>query len=114
LLGIHCGQFWDKVEVYKKPPDSELDGDPIHEGDRLNIQSGMTIVAPAAAVTELLNLREFEMIRQKRDNKRAEKEPNEPRGEAAPDDGEENLQHLEDFRRLVDAAARKRPQGDQT
>ena len=73
LLGIHCVQFWDKVEVYKKPPDSELDGDPIHEGDKLNIQSGMTIVAPAAAVTELLNLREFEMIRQKRDNKRAEK-----------------------------------------
>jgi hypothetical protein len=28
--------------------------------------------------------------------------------------GEENPRHLEDFRRLVDVAARKRPQGDQT
>jgi glycyl-tRNA synthetase beta subunit len=29
-------------------------------------------------------------------------------------DGDENPAHLEDFKRLVDVAARKRPQGDQT
>ena len=33
---------------------------------------------------------------------------------AAPSESDANPNHLEDFKRLVDVAARKRPQGDQT
>jgi hypothetical protein len=112
LLGIHCGQFWDKVEAYKKPPE---EGDPIHDGDHLYIQSGMTIVAPASAITDVLNLEIFEMVRDKREASR-ERSSSEPRGEAVSDlpATDENPTHLEDFKRLVDVAARKRPQGDQT
>jgi hypothetical protein len=67
LLGIHCGQFWERVEVRKAPQKKERLGDPINEGDVLQIQGGMTIVAPAWRITELLNLEVFEEMRRKRE-----------------------------------------------
>lgn len=70
LLGIHCGQFWDSVKAYKAPPSGERDGEPIHEGDELYIQSGMTIVVPAWRVSELLRLNIFKEVREQRDNAR--------------------------------------------
>jgi hypothetical protein len=118
LLGIHCGQFWDKVEVYKSPPESEKLNDPIHEGDHLYIHGGMTIVVPAWRISELLNLEVFEMARDEQDRARRTVALNRPRAESvvAPRDGsvetpDANPNHQEDFTRLVDAAARKRPQG---
>jgi hypothetical protein len=82
LLGIHCGQFWDTMEVRKSKPTrnkrAERVGDPISEGDKLEIQSSMTIVLPAWRITELLDLEVFEIARQKRDDgreKRWEKRP---------------------------------------
>lgn len=67
LLGIHCGQFWDAVKAYKAPQGDERDGDPIHEGDQIYIQGGMTIVVPAWRVSDLLRLDAFNVARQHRD-----------------------------------------------
>ena len=56
------------------------------------------------------------MAREKRETDR-ERPSTEPRGEAVTDvcvNANDNPNHLEDFTRLVDVAARKRPQGDQT
>jgi hypothetical protein len=121
LLGIHCGQFWDPVKAYKSPPIEERDGDPIHEGDQLYIQSGMTIVVPAWRISELLALETFKMAREKRDAKRREEfTRTTPAPEVAieadavstNDDSpaaDANPNHLKDFARLVDVAARKKP-----
>ena len=68
LFGVHCGQYYDPVKVRKSPPKRhEREGDPIHEGDYLYIQSGMTIVVPAWRITELMNLEVFEVARQRRE-----------------------------------------------
>jgi hypothetical protein len=117
LLGIHCGQFWDPIEVRKARTKERL-GDPIAEGDTLEVQSGMTIVIPAARILRLLESEDLEMARQRRDDEGFTAAQRRPRAEiAAPDDSgpsepSANPNHLEDFKRLVDVAARKRPQGD--
>lgn len=68
LLGVHCGQYWDKVKVRKKPPSRhDRDGDPIHEGDDLYIPGAMNIVVPAWRIRELLNLEVFQIARKRRD-----------------------------------------------
>jgi hypothetical protein len=84
-------------------------GDTISEGDELEIQSSMTVVIPAWRITELLNLEAFEMARQKRDDEREAQSKRRPRSEAANlgMSTDENPNHLEDFKRLVDVAARK-------
>ena len=72
LFGVHCGQFYDQIEAFKtkpKPRKQEQVGDPIHEGDKLYIQSGMTIVVPAWRITELINLEVFEMARKQREER---------------------------------------------
>lgn len=56
LLGIHCGQFWERVEFRKQTAEMERRGDPIVEGDNLVIQGGMTIIAPAWEIIDLLDL----------------------------------------------------------
>lgn len=112
FLGLHCGQFWDPVEVRvrRQKKRAERAGDPIKEGDRLLIQSGMTIVAPAWRITDLLNLEVFEMARKKRDDEREEQWLRRPRAESVePDtDTDANPDHLQDFKRLVDIAAKKK------
>lgn len=67
LLGIHCGQFWEPMEVRKGGPATERRGDPILEGDRLFVQGGMTIVAPAWRISDLLNSEAFETMRSERE-----------------------------------------------
>jgi hypothetical protein len=73
LLGVHCGQYWDKVKVSKSVP-SQHDrlGDPILEGDNLYIQGAMNIVIPAWRITELLDLEVFEIERKERDERLAD------------------------------------------
>jgi hypothetical protein len=66
LLGVHCGQFWDEIE-FRKARKSEKAGDPIKEGDSIEIQSSMTIVVPAWRITDLLDREIFEVARRKRD-----------------------------------------------
>jgi hypothetical protein len=67
LMGIHCGQFWETIEVRKANSKNERRGDPIVEGDTLSVHGGMTIVAPAWRVTDLLNLEAFETMRRQRE-----------------------------------------------
>jgi hypothetical protein len=70
LLGVHCGQYRDEVEVVRSPPKHpQGEGAPIHEGDELYIQSGMTIVVPAWRITELMNLEVFEVARKEREER---------------------------------------------
>jgi hypothetical protein len=118
LLGIHCGQFWDKVEARKvKKSNSKSEHEPITEGDSLLIQSGVTTVIPAHRISSLLDSDGFEMARRKRELQDEDAADRRPRPEIIDDDSsrsDANPNHLEDFTRLVDVAARKRPQGDQT
>jgi hypothetical protein len=92
-FGIHCGQYYDQVEVrVGAPKRRERQGDPIHEDDKLFIQSGMTIVVPVWPITELLNLEVFETVRQERENSVADLARDRPQPEsievpfAQPDD----------------------------
>jgi len=110
LLGIHCGQFWETVKAFKSKPE-ELIGDPVRDGDELDIQGGMTMVVPAWCITDLLNLEVFETMRDERDEKRGAEARSRPQAEGvskpAPLANDANPTHREDFMRLVGAAARK-------
>jgi hypothetical protein len=107
LLGIHSGQFVETLKARKE------NSAPIHDGDKLKIQSSMTIVVPAWAIEKLLNEPAFVEQRAMRE-KRFDPKIMPETADAKPLDDEENPRHLEDFKRLVDVAARKRPQDDQT
>jgi hypothetical protein len=113
LLGVHCGQYWDKVEVTKKPPSKHNRlGDPIHEGDNLYIQGAMNIVVPAWRITELLNQEVFEVARKDRDERLADAAMRRARPESAvkdaPQANDVPPSDREAFTHLVNAAARKR------
>lgn len=116
LFGVHCGQYYDEVKVLKaRPKRREQTGDPIQEGDRLYIQSGMTIVVPAWRITELMDQEVFEVARKKREERVGAAARRRPQAEAVaasdlPTD--DNPNHREDFSFLVDAAARKREPKD--
>ena len=123
LLGVHCGQYWDKVEVRKSPPTRRNRvGDPIAEGDNLYIPGAMNIVVPAWRITELLNLEVFQLARKERDErladavlKRAKPEFVDVKDVPETNDAgsnNTNPKHREDFTRLVGAAARKPAQED--
>jgi hypothetical protein len=114
LMGIHCGQFWDEAKIRKTPPDedSERLGDPIHEGDTIYIQSGMTIVVPASRIIDLLNLEVFAMARRKRDDRRDGPQNPEPEAEAVVPSNDDNPNHRADFTRLLGEAAKNRERED--
>jgi hypothetical protein len=126
LLGIHAGQYHDTVKFFKDDSKKAEIDDIVRDGDQIKIPNSMAIVAPAWEILTLLDLPVFIEQRQKRVEaamKRANTENNaepesmtQPEAEqpsAEPADAA-NPNHLKDFRRLVDVAARKRPQGDQT
>jgi hypothetical protein len=110
LFGVHCGQYYDEVEVLKTRPEwRERHGDPIQEGDKLYIQSGMTIVVPAWRVTEMMNLEVFEMARKKREEDRGDAARRRPQPEAVEvptSTGDANPAHREDFNTLLSAAVK--------
>jgi hypothetical protein len=129
LLGIHCCQFWEnvevrKVEVRKETVAPERKGDPILEGDRLKIPSSMTIVMPAWRIVELLDSEPLEMARKEREKvwqetqeakiPRPEKKavPRPESAERAPPESDANSNHREDFTSLLGAAAKKPAQED--
>jgi hypothetical protein len=64
LLGVHCGQFWDAVEVRKSDRRPERTGEPILDGDRLWIEGSMNVVVPAWRISELLDLEVLEKARE--------------------------------------------------
>ncbi len=115
LLGVHCGQFWDTVKAFKTKSRSEQLGDSLRDGDELDIQSSMNVVAPAWCITELLDLEDFEMARKKRDEKWAEQARRRPQAESAqpsPPASDANPNHREDFNSLLNAAVQKPERAD--
>jgi hypothetical protein len=69
LLGMHCGQFWEPIEIRKvrRRKAANEQREPILEGDRLEIQSGITIVIPSWRIKNFLDSEVFEVARRKRD-----------------------------------------------
>lgn len=122
LLGIHWGQFPEEWEIKKGAAESVVkNASLIRDSDTIQGLSGMTCVAPASDINRVLNLPELEAMRRKweDDNIRAIKSHlrTAPKIEGASKtsaETEDNPNHLEDFTRLVDVAARKRPQGGRT
>jgi hypothetical protein len=120
LLGVHTGQYSERVEARKIKKISGESDDIVRDRDKLKIPSSMAVVAPAWEIINLLNRPIFVAQREERDMrmdaKRDEKNVPEPESvvpvekPASADDANPN--HLADFTRLVDVAARKRPQGD--
>jgi hypothetical protein len=105
LLGVHSGQFVERMTA--EHAESLYDADPIKRGDKLAVQSSMTIVVPAWSILELLGLQHFVEIRKVRDHKvRQQGEPTvQPEvSEVAP--ATDNPSHKEDFTRLLGAAAK--------
>lgn len=130
LLGIHSGQFLEKVKVEKakvKVGKAEAIGrkKPITEGDIIQIQSSMTIIVPAWAITELLNLPVFQERREMREGEQAKAggpqiQPETASGERVEtgiaesyaDTHADNPRHKEDFTALLNEAAKKRLPSD--
>jgi len=120
LLGIHAGQYPERVEARKIKKTFGESDDIVRDRDKLKIPSSMAVVAPAWEIINLLNQPIFATQRQERDNRmnaeRDKKNLPEPESvapaekPASADDANPN--HQADFTRLVDVAARKRPQGD--
>lgn len=121
LLGIHFAQFpeeWELTDGQKKQAAKEASEPLILEGKYVKGLSGMTCVLPAWTILEVLNMPKLKAIRDADNAFFAEKyrrEGKPPNSESAvPPDSDENPKHREDFTSLVNEAARKRPQDDQT
>jgi hypothetical protein len=77
---------------------------------------GFGVVVPAYKIAETLNLSELKMARRAEYNRRLKDNAavtDSIESSESPRAPDANPNHLEDFSRLVDVAARKRPQGDQ-
>jgi hypothetical protein len=109
LLGIHWGQFREKWPFEtEKPTMQESQAKLIVEGRYVTGWSGMTCVIPAWQIYEVLNMPE---LKKQRGPAATFPEPSfsKPAPEsAAPADDDTNPNHLSDFNRLVDVAARKK------
>jgi hypothetical protein len=106
LLGLMHGHF----DVKDLNSDVVTDED----GTTTGIHSGIGVVVPASKITETLmqdDLKKLRADQATRQNQQSTVMPDFAADEAAAAD-DANPNHLEDFTRLVDAAARKRPQGD--
>jgi hypothetical protein len=119
LLGIHWGQFSERWEIETgKKVDAEsvpLSADAKY----VKGYSGMTLAVPAWTLREFLDMPKFRNARdialnQILEARRARGFGDVPVAESSPPATDANPNHLKDFTRLVDAAARKRPQGGQT
>jgi hypothetical protein len=121
FLGIHFGQFAEEWETGERKPGAAWESKKrglIQEGPFVKGWSGMTTVMPAWYITHVLE--EIPEIIKMREKKEAEvarrprpKRPD-PEKTKKQKDNTSNPNHLDDFKRLVDVAARKRPQDDPT
>ncbi|MFZ3328329.1 MAG: hypothetical protein WA231_21685 [Methylocella sp.] len=119
LLGIHVGQFpeeWEAgssraVLAESRRRNKLTVGDSYVRG-----WSGMTIVIPAWEIRRVLEeIPELVQMRNEKDEKRGREGRKRPAPEKADRPKRDvNPDHLEDFNRLVDVAARKRPRDDQS
>jgi hypothetical protein len=114
LLGIHWAQFperWELAELTKQQ-DSLQARHLITDKTYVDGFSGMTCVAPAWKILEVLNLpklkqKRADMLAKRRGEPKLEavKPPPEPKTESA------NPRHREDFNNLLDAAVKGKPTG---
>jgi len=120
LLGIHWGQFaeeWEIKEIRLKEKKTFSENRSIiTEGGYVEGYSGMTCVIPAQNILDLLNMPEVKNERTKGDEKygiRRRKTGFPPKAESV-NRSMDNPQHKEDFNSLLTAAAKKKPQADET
>lgn len=112
LLGVHCGQFLEPLEVRRlREQMGEATGDPIRESDMLRVESSMTIVVPAWSINKLLE--HPKLVEKRKKDEQRRRNDFRPKAEAVVSavarDGEKaNPAHKEDFTRLLNEAARKR------
>jgi hypothetical protein len=122
LLGIHANQFHDSIRVKKikaKQSKSE-DADTIRDGEQIRFPGSMTIVVPAWAIMRLIEMDDsLGRQREARWNaaKKAADESEscvafESSEETQPKSDVSNPDHKGDFTRLLNAAAKAKPQGD--
>jgi hypothetical protein len=83
LLGIHAGQYHERVKAHKSRQTIAESGDLLRDGDALRIPSSMAVVVPAWGIMELMQIERFTDRRKQRelaDDILAEKPP-EPENE---------------------------------
>ncbi len=113
LLGIHWGQFPEEWELKDKKRLKESRKDLIVDGAYVDGLSGMTCVIPAWQIMEILELPKLKSLREPVIDAAIDAHRFAPKPELAnpPDD---NPRHKEDFTSLLNAAAKTKPQDDQT
>jgi hypothetical protein len=110
LMGVYQAAWFS-------PPDPTLRQE-IGASPSTLVPLGFGVVVPVHKLVELLETQELIEMRAK--SPKVEIVPATPAGLSSSEEGlktgdsDANPNHLEDFKRLVDVAARKRPQGDQT
>jgi hypothetical protein len=126
-LGLHTDVFrllgiqWGYIKDYE--PVRDANGEPVTTGLNVQLNTGMMGVVPAWKLADLLRRDEIVAAKKQAEDEYIRKhglpttslaasEKSDKLGVSSLDDANPN--HLKDFTRLVDAAARKRPQGDQT
>lgn len=67
FLGIHCGQFPEVWEVERRARHAQAESAVLIEGDFIRGLSGLTLVAPAWEIAELLQCERFKQERARRD-----------------------------------------------
>ena len=114
LLGILWGQFPEEMELRENPKIDQAKRDLLVKGRYIEGMSGMSCVIPSWEIMEVLDMTELKELRHPGVAAARKADASKPKPQSAPPASDENPTHLEDFTRLVDVAARKRPQGDQT
>jgi hypothetical protein len=118
LLGIHAGQYPEKIRAKKVRRKAESSDDILRDRDSLEVPSSMTIVVPAWEFLKLLNVKNLREQRAERERQQAIRDGEKNR--AAPESADEaelesdNPDHKEDFMRLLSAAGQKQPRDGQT
>jgi hypothetical protein len=106
LLGIHSGQFLEDVTI-------ESGG--ANDDSNMEIPSSMTVVAPAWAITEALDLPKLKEQREMREKRIIKERGPRVRAEiASSEPATDNPTHKEDFMSLLDAAAKEKPKASKT
>jgi hypothetical protein len=111
LLGIHWGQFPERWELRDKSKLKESRKDLIVEGGYVEGMSGMTCVIPAWNIMEVLDMPVLKDLRHPGIAAAKKANATKPKSESSRSASDENPTHLEDFTRLADLAARKKPKG---
>jgi hypothetical protein len=115
LLGIHYAQFPERWPWSEQEETAEASRDLAAKTGYVEGMSGMTCVIPAWDIVEVLDMPALKDLRHPGVVAAKKAQASKPKAEAAdPLSTDANPNHLKDFTRLVDVAARKQPQGDQT